>query len=80
MEFRHGPISLATERSLVWILGSPDPTIADDAASTGAMVRVASFDPMAELILVHRLAIEIAAAKGLDPDHPAHLTRSVVLP
>ena len=80
MELRHGPISLATDRSLVWILGSPDPTLADDVAATGATVRVASFDPIAELILVHRLAIAIAAAKGLDPDHPAHLNRSVVLP
>jgi fructoselysine-6-P-deglycase FrlB-like protein len=80
MEFRHGPISLATDRSLVWILGSPDPTLADDVAATGATVRVASFDPIAELILVHRLGIAIAAAKGLDPDHPAHLNRSVVLP
>jgi fructoselysine-6-P-deglycase FrlB-like protein len=80
MEFRHGPISLATDRSLVWIFGSPDPTLADDVAATGATVRLASIDPIAELILVHRLAIAIAAAKGLDPDHPAHLNRSVVLP
>jgi hypothetical protein len=29
---------------------------------------------------VHRVAIALAEAKGLDPDHPAHLTRSVVLP
>ena len=27
MEYRHGPISLAGERSLVWILGSPDPGV-----------------------------------------------------
>ena len=80
MEFRHGPISLAGEHTLVWILGSPDPTIADDAAATGATVRVGSLDAMAELVLVHRLAILIAERKGLDPDRPAHLTRSVVLP
>jgi fructoselysine-6-P-deglycase FrlB-like protein len=80
MEYRHGPISLAGERSLVWILGSPDPTVAEDAAETGATVRVASLDPMAELVLVHRAAIALAEAKGLDPDHPRHLTRSVVLP
>jgi fructoselysine-6-P-deglycase FrlB-like protein len=80
MEYRHGPISLATERSLVWILGSPDPAVADDVASTGATVRVASLDPMAELVLVHRSAIAVAESKGLDPDHPLHLTRSVVLP
>jgi CRISPR-associated protein Cas5a/b/c len=80
MEFRHGPISLASERSLIWILGSPDPSVAEDAAATGATVRTAHLDPMAELVLVHRLAIAIAEAKGLDPDRPAHLTRSVVLP
>jgi fructoselysine-6-P-deglycase FrlB-like protein len=48
--------------------------------ATGATVREASLDPMAELVLVHRTAIALAEAKGLDPDHPAHLTRSVVLP
>src|SRR5262245_48867677 len=80
MEYRHGPISLATERSLVWILGTPDASIAGDVSATGASVRVASLDPMAELVLAHRTAIALAEAKGLDPDHPIHLTRSVVLP
>jgi len=79
MEYRHGPISLAGPRSLVWILDSPDEAIAEDARATGATVRVASLDPLAELILVHRFAVAIAAAKGLDPDHPRYLTRSVVL-
>src|SRR5262249_39266747 len=27
MEYRHGPVSLAGPGSLVWILGTPDPTI-----------------------------------------------------
>jgi fructoselysine-6-P-deglycase FrlB-like protein len=80
MEYRHGPISLATERTLVWILGTTDAAVAGDVAATGATVRVASLDPMAELVLVHRTAIDLAEAKGLDPDHPVHLTRSVVLP
>lgn len=79
MEYRHGPISLASTGSLVWILGSPDPAIVDDVAATGAAVRVASLDPLAELVLVHRLAVALAEARGLDPDHPRHLTRSVVL-
>ena len=79
MEYRHGPISLADERALVWILGSPDPAVADDVAGTGATVRIASRDPMAELVLVHRLAVGLAQARGLDPDHPRNLTRSVVL-
>ena len=80
MEYRHGPISLADERSLAWILASPDPAVADDVAATGATVREASMDPMAELVLVHRVAMALADARGLDPDHPRNLTRSVVLP
>jgi fructoselysine-6-P-deglycase FrlB-like protein len=79
MEYRHGPISLAGPRSLVWILSTPDTTIADDARATGATVREGSLDPLAELVLAHRLAVAIAGARGLDPDHPRHLTRSVVL-
>jgi fructoselysine-6-P-deglycase FrlB-like protein len=34
---------------------------------------------MAELVSVHQMAIALAEARGLDPDHPRHLTRSVVL-
>jgi fructoselysine-6-P-deglycase FrlB-like protein len=79
MEYRHGPISLAGPRSLVWILGTPDPSIADDVAATGAAVRVAELDPMAELVLVQRTAVALAEARGLDPDDPRHLSRSVVL-
>ncbi len=79
MEYRHGPISIAGDRSLVWIVGSPDPTIADDVRATGAAVRVASLDPMAELVRVHRLTLALAERRGLDPDHPRHLSRSVVL-
>jgi fructoselysine-6-P-deglycase FrlB-like protein len=80
MEYRHGPVSLADGRSLVWIDGSPDPTVADDVRSTGAAVRVATLDPMAELVRIHRMAVACAEAKGLDPDHPPHLSRSVLLP
>jgi CRISPR-associated protein Cas5a/b/c len=79
MEYRHGPISLAGPGSLVWILGSFDDAVADDVRATGATVRVATLDPLAELVVAQRLAVAIAEAKGLDPDHPRHLTRSVVL-
>lgn len=79
MEYRHGPVSLASGSSLVWIFGSADPSIAEDVAATGAAVRVASLDPMAELVLVQRLAVALAEVRGRDPDHPRHLTRSVML-
>jgi fructoselysine-6-P-deglycase FrlB-like protein len=79
MEYRHGPISLAGERSLVWLLGTPDPAVADDVRATGATVRVAQRDPMAELVSIQRVAVALARSRGLDPDHPRNLTRSVVL-
>jgi fructoselysine-6-P-deglycase FrlB-like protein len=30
-------------------------------------------------VVCQRLAVELAAARGLDPDTPRHLSRSVVL-
>ncbi|WP_229400999.1 SIS domain-containing protein [Micromonospora okii] len=36
-------------------------------------------DPMADLILAQRFAVALAASRGLDPDAPRHLSRSVVL-
>ena len=79
MEFRHGPISVAGPRSVVWALGGVDPAVLDDAAATGATVVGGTLDPMAELILIQRAAVALAEARGLDPDRPRHLTRSVVL-
>jgi fructoselysine-6-P-deglycase FrlB-like protein len=79
MEYRHGPISLADERTFVWVLGSPDPAVGEDAEETGATVRRATLDPMAELVMAQRLAVALAEARGLDPDRPRHLARSVVL-
>jgi glucosamine 6-phosphate synthetase-like amidotransferase/phosphosugar isomerase protein len=36
-------------------------------------------DPLADLVRVQRLAVELATARGLDPDHPRNLAFSVVL-
>jgi fructoselysine-6-P-deglycase FrlB-like protein len=38
-----------------------------------------ALDPMADLILAQRFAVALAATRGLDPDAPRHLSRSVVL-
>jgi CRISPR-associated protein Cas5a/b/c len=35
---------------------------------------------MAELVKAQRLAVALAAARGLDPDRPRNLSRSVILP
>ena len=80
MEYRHGPISVAGPGTLVWAIGPVDPSVLADAADTGATIVDEGSDPMAELVLIQRMAVELAEAHGLDPDHPKHLTRSVVLP
>ena len=79
MEYRHGPISVAGSRSLVWALGEVEDDVLSDVERTGATVVRGTLDPMAELVKVHRMAVALAETKGLDPDHPRHLTRSVVL-
>jgi fructoselysine-6-P-deglycase FrlB-like protein len=38
-----------------------------------------TLDPLASLVLAQRTAVALAAARGLDPDRPRHLTRSIVL-
>ncbi len=80
MEYRHGPISVAGPGTLVWAIGPVDPGVLADAADTGATIISQGSDPMAELVLIQRMAVELAEACGLDPDRPKHLTRSVVLP
>jgi len=69
MEYRHGPISVADERSLVWFLGVPPAGLLDDARRTGATVETApGTDPLVDLVRVQRLAVDLAGSRGLDPD------------
>lgn len=79
MEFRHGPISVVGPHSLVWSMDPLDDALLHDVMATGATVTGGSDDPMVELLRVQRAAVEIASARGLDPDRPPHLTRSVIL-
>ena len=79
MEFRNGPISDTGPRSVVWWLGEGPSGLEDEIAATGGRLVGDGRDPLAELVSVQRLAVAIAQARGLDPDRPRHLTRSVIL-
>ncbi|MHB8241659.1 MAG: SIS domain-containing protein [Solirubrobacteraceae bacterium] len=79
MEYRHGPVSVAGAKTLVWIFGERDESLVADIEATGACVLHHDVDPMAELVRAQRTAVALAESKGLDPDNPQHLTRSVVL-
>jgi fructoselysine-6-P-deglycase FrlB-like protein len=79
MEYRHGPISVARAGTVVWAIGAVDAAVLEEARATGATVVGGALDPMAELVLAQRTAVALAGRRGLDPDRPRHLTRSVVL-
>ncbi|MFJ8808230.1 SIS domain-containing protein [Streptomyces sp. NPDC102490] len=79
MEYRHGPISISTAGTATWMFGEAPAGLADQVRDTGALWVPGELDPLAELVRAQRLAVAVAAARGLDPDRPRHLTRSVVL-
>ncbi|WIB26398.1 SIS domain-containing protein [Curtobacterium sp. MCSS17_015] len=79
MDYRHGPIAIAQPGRLVWSLGPVPDGLADEVAATGARLVHHDLDPLAGLVVVHRFAVALAERRGLDPDHPRSLTRSVIL-
>ena len=80
MEYRHGPISIAAPGRAVWPFSALPAGLAAQIGATGAMlVDTGDLDPMAALVLAQRFAVDTAAARGLDPDRPRALTRSVIL-
>lgn len=79
MDYRHGPIAIAQPGRLVWSLGASPEGLEDEVAATGARFVRHELDPIAGLVVVHRFAVALAERRGLDPDHPRSLTRSVIL-
>ena len=79
MEYRHGPISVSDENTVVWALGEVPSDLLADAGRTGATVIASDTDPLVALIGAQRLAAALAERKGIDPDQPRALSRSVIL-
>jgi glucosamine--fructose-6-phosphate aminotransferase (isomerizing) len=84
LDYRHGPIACADPDTLVWCFDPSDDTSAagvlQDVIETGARVHQTRDDPLVSLVQAQLLAARRAAARGLDPEQPRHLTRAVVLP
>jgi fructoselysine-6-P-deglycase FrlB-like protein len=78
-EYRHGPIAIAGPWRVVWSLGELERGIANEVRRTGAAAVAPKLDPLASLVLAQRAAVALAEARGLDPDQPRNLTRSIVL-
>jgi fructoselysine-6-P-deglycase FrlB-like protein len=79
MEYRHGPISIATTGRATWAFGEVPEGLADDVRATGAWFEHRDIDPLADLVRLHRLCLVKARLAGVDPDRPRHLTRSIIL-
>ncbi|NUS01079.1 MAG: SIS domain-containing protein [Nonomuraea sp.] len=79
MEYRHGPISIAGPGRVTWMLGTAPEGLREQVEATGGTFVESGLDPMAELVRAQRVAVARAFARGLNPDEPMHLTRSVIL-
>jgi fructoselysine-6-P-deglycase FrlB-like protein len=82
MEYRHGPISISGPGRVAWWFGDPAAVpdgLPEEIARTGGQLVALGRDPVADLVVVQRLAAALGGARGLDPDNPRHLTRSVIL-
>lgn len=79
LEYRHGPLTIAEPGRVTWMFGTAPTGLADDVRGTGATFVQHDVDPMVDLVTAQRLALELAHRRGLDPDRPRHLARSVVL-
>ncbi|WP_353114927.1 SIS domain-containing protein [Microbacterium sp.] len=79
MEYRHGPIAIAAPGRITWQFGTAPEGLEEQVRATGARFVQHPIDPMADLVRLHRVALDRAVGKGLDPDQPRNLTRSVIL-
>jgi fructoselysine-6-P-deglycase FrlB-like protein len=79
MDYRHGPIAVAEPGRAVWAFGAVPDGLPAQVRAAGATFTHGTADPLAELVLAQRFAVALAAHRGLDPDTPRRLTRSVVL-
>lgn len=79
MDYRHGPISIAQSGRLVWSFGRSPEGLRQEVEATGAAFVEHDLDPQAALVVAQRFAVALAERRGLDPDRPRNLSRSVIL-
>ena len=79
MDYRHGPIAIAAPGRVTWQFGEAPEGLAAQVQAAGARFEQRAIDPLADLVRLHRTALDRALVRGLDPDQPRNLTRSVIL-
>lgn len=79
-EYRHGPIAIAAPGRVTWMIGDGPAALRGEVEATGASyLHHPEVHPLAELARVHKVTLDRALARGLNPDEPRHLTRSIIL-
>lgn len=79
MDYRHGPIAIAAPGRVTWQFGEAPEGLSAQVEATGGRFEQRAIDPLADLVRLHRTALDRAVVRGLDPDQPRNLTRSVIL-
>jgi glutamine---fructose-6-phosphate transaminase (isomerizing) len=83
LDYRHGPIASADERTLVWCFDpSGDATSAaviNDVRRTGATVQWTDVDPLIAVAQSQLFALHKAEMRRLDPMAPRNLSRAIIL-
>lgn len=79
LDYRHGPLSISQTGRAVWAFGEIPNDLVRDIKKTGALFESSTLDPMAHLIRAQRVAIAIAKKRGMNPDTPRGLARSIIL-
>ncbi len=79
-EYRHGPISVAGQGTLVWAMTPLTEAQTRAILATGARIHQGDDDPQVELVRLQMHAVAWAVAAGRDADRPIHLSRAVVDP
>ena len=79
MDYRHGPMSIAQKGRCTWAFGEIEKKLEEEIIATGALFEKSEWDPMVHLIRAQRVAVAIAKKRGLNPDQPRGLNRSVIL-
>ena len=79
MDYRHGPMSIAQKGRCTWAFGEIEKKLEEEIIATGALFEKSEWDPMVHLIRAQRVAVAIAKKRGINPDQPRGLNRSVIL-
>jgi fructoselysine-6-P-deglycase FrlB-like protein len=79
MDYRHGPLSISQPGRAVWAFGEIPADLVRDIENTGALFESSTLDPMVHLVKAQRLAIQLARVRGMNPDTPRNLSRSIIL-